>query len=359
MWRIVRSAMLWMCWGSMPAPRTRLGLSVSRQAEGAPGAFFTPGPQPVAGIETPPGTAAPEQRNEAAERPARGRPFSSALCVVRCGGGGEDKIEHGPNDPALKNACQGETQKFFRHPPRAREDPIQSACGRCGDRKPGRANEPPNCVEPRKSRPCAEVPYPPFRAAGYANRHGMCEETHPRRRDENPAKAGLCRSRGRRALPPPPTPAPRAPPASAPGSLAAAQAERMFALLVDLPLLFVPAFLQFVGRRLVAVSSASSIAAEVSVRKHGYATTSNSPMIKPVSTSRAPAGSAYIVFHLSGNPASCSSPSSSFTFLLHPQISENSGPSKRRNRDFRNGDPCFYCPAVLLQVVPAVLPGPL
>ena len=112
MWRIVRSAMLRMCWGSMPAPRTRPGLSVSRQAEGAPGAFFTPGPQPVAGIETPPGTAAPEQRNEAAERPARGRPFSSALCVARCGGGGGE-IEHGPNNPAPKTARQGGDAEIF------------------------------------------------------------------------------------------------------------------------------------------------------------------------------------------------------------------------------------------------------
>ena len=81
--------MLWMCWGSMPAPRTRLGLSVSRQAEGASGAFFTPGPQPVAGIETPPGTAAHDRRNDVAERPApERRSFSSALCAARCGGGG-------------------------------------------------------------------------------------------------------------------------------------------------------------------------------------------------------------------------------------------------------------------------------
>ncbi len=193
--------MLWMCRGSMPAPRTRPGLSVSRQAEGAPGAFFTPGPQPVAGIETPPGTAAHEQRNDAAERPVpKRRSFSSALCVVRCGGGGGgDEIEHGPNDPAPENACQGETQKFFLTPATRAREPDRSAGDRCADRKPGRANEPPGCVEPRKSRPCAEVPYSPFRAAGYANRRGMCEETHPqpRRRDENPAKAGLCRSRGR------------------------------------------------------------------------------------------------------------------------------------------------------------------
>ena len=106
----------------MPAPRTRPGLSVSRQAEGAPGAFFTPGPQPITGIETPPGTAAHDGRNDAAGRPApKRRSFSSALCAARCGGGGGGETEHatmiGPGKTRVKRGAKF----FFRHTlPRAR-----------------------------------------------------------------------------------------------------------------------------------------------------------------------------------------------------------------------------------------------
>ena len=152
--------------------------------------------------------------------------------------------------------CQAGGEIFSGVRPSAREDPPDL---RARDRKPGRANEPPSCANPENPDPAqrsgirrfesaililawsdaADLSRPPlgapasrrharearnnvdagetpalpgrrvhrhnknrwFRVAGYANRHVMCEETHPRRRDENPAKAGLYRSRGRRSRP--------------------------------------------------------------------------------------------------------------------------------------------------------------
>ena len=43
---------------------------------------------------------------------------------VRRTAGGGGKIEHGPNDPAPKNACQGGRRNFSDITPRPREDPI-------------------------------------------------------------------------------------------------------------------------------------------------------------------------------------------------------------------------------------------
>ena len=194
MWRIVRSAMLRVCWGSTPAPRTRPGLSVSRQAEGAPGAFFTPGPQLVAGIETPPGTAAHEQRNDAAERPApKRRSFRSALCAARCGGGGGE-TEHatmiGPGKTRVKRGA-----KFFPTSAPARARPPRRRPKRPRGRRRAGSQPAPSCARrmPRRLIGIRVVAVPPARPVRPA--HGQAR----RRRARRPANCGNRARPGRSA----------------------------------------------------------------------------------------------------------------------------------------------------------------
>ena len=196
MGRIVRAAMLWMCRGSMPAPRTRPGLSVSRQAEGAPGAFFTPGPQPVAGIETPPGTAAHDRRNDAAERPApKRRSFRSALCAARCGGGGGGETEHatmiGPGKTRVKRGA-----KFFSAYAPARARPPRRRPKRPRGRRRAGSQPAPSCARRMPRRPIGirVAAIPPARPVRPAHGQAM------RRRARRLANCGNRARPGRSAI---------------------------------------------------------------------------------------------------------------------------------------------------------------